>query len=74
MKMSGSSRDYEHECALVKTLRRDFSKDGVFKFADVVGAQANKACDQIENGEIVLTFVISTCICRCSVSTLEHYN
>lgn len=56
MKISGSSGHDEAETAVVESLRKHLSRDGVYKWVDVLAALAKEICYWIEYCDIMLTF------------------
>lgn len=45
IKTSGLTRDVVSETAVMKTLKKQLSTYGVYKFADVIGAESKEPCD-----------------------------
>lgn len=58
---------------MLKTLRKHLAGHEIQKFADSMSAKAEETCNWIGESNVMLTFVGSAWICRCSVPTPEYY-
>lgn len=66
----GSYRDVMFETAVVKSLRKHLSMEGVWKLSEAIRAQTKDQCNCIEDRDVVPMIVKSTWTCEYGVCTL----